>query len=322
MKPCHLVLNLLMFLLLPALSACSGGQTKKPVPDSITSPEKLLNRGTHMYQNNNYLKAINDFEKALLQYRSIDHQTGIAKSMLNIAKSLMAINNNQLASQYLLKAESIINQASLDELKDHLHLLKSSLAIKNTLYEQALEELDPLLSSKNTSIKLAALKNRTKISFLKESNDKQQWLDKYRAMQKLSPENTASHQASIYRFKAELANDAKHKLELLSLSLAISRELADRPAIAASLTQSAQIDFIAEDIIDAEDKYLRALFIRHQLGDVTNSMLILQQLQEIYTRTNSAKLKQTQHWLDKISSNDLSNWNQLFSDFENYPTIK
>jgi tetratricopeptide (TPR) repeat protein len=322
MKPCHPVLYLLFFLLLPALSACSGGQTKKPVPDSITSPEKLLNRGTHMYQNNDYMKAINDFEKALLQYRSIDHQTGIAKSMLNIAKSLMAINNNQLASQYLLKAESIINQASLDELKDHLHLLKSSLAINNTLYEQALEELGPLLNSNSTSIKLAALKNRTRIAFLKDTDDKQAWLDKYSSLQKLNPENTASHQANIYRFEAELASDPKHKLELLSQSLAISRELADRPAIAASLTQSAQINFLAEDISDAEDKYLRALFIRHQLGDVKNSMLIMQQLQKIYTVTNSSRLKQTEHWLGKISNNDLSNWDQLFSGFENYPTIK
>jgi len=71
------------------ITACSGGPPEKPPLDSITSPAKLLDQGVSAYNNNNYAKAIHDFEKALLQYRSIDNQPGIASSCLNLAKTYM-----------------------------------------------------------------------------------------------------------------------------------------------------------------------------------------------------------------------------------------
>ncbi len=314
--------KLLLVLLVILQYACASVEVEKPVPASISSPENLLNTGIEQYNNNNYQKAIQLFERALLQYRSIDNQTGIAKSTLNLAKSLMAINNNKPAAQYLLKAEAVIKQASLNELNEHLYLLESTLAIKQGLYISALQKLEPLLSSNNANIKLAALKNRTKISFLENAEDRQQWLSKYKNELKRSTEKKPSHQAIIYRFKAELTEPAKTKLELLQQSLAISRKLADRPAIAATLTQSAAVDMTTENFRDAEDKYLRALFIRHQLGDVKNSQIILQQLQTIYTVTGNARKNLTAYWLNRIENNKLADWEQLYNDFETYPVIQ
>ena len=321
MKSHRYIFKFILWLTILALFACSAGPAEKPQAVSFSSPTKLLNNGVHHYNNNNYPKAIDDFEKALLQYRSIDNQQGIANSCLNLAKTYMAINNNQTASEYLLIASRIIKQASLNELNDHLHLLNSSLAINKTLYDSALQELQPVLNSENSTAQLAALKNRNRIAFIRNDDDKQQWLEKYKTQQQKHPENTSSHLARILRFEAELSENEKDKIELLTQSLAISRSLADRTAIAANLTQWASIDIDTKRYLEAEDKYSRALFIRHQLGDVKNSLMILQQLGVVYVATNNNKQILVESWINKLSNHDLSNWQRLFSDFETYPMI-
>jgi tetratricopeptide (TPR) repeat protein len=301
------------------LVGCSGGPDEKPVSDSISSPAKLLDNGIYHYSINNYPKAINQFEKALLQYRSIDNQAGIANSCLNLAKTYMAINNNQLAAEYLVKADVIIENASLDDMNEHLSLLKSSLAINNALYDQALLELDQVLTSKNAQIKLAALKNRNVIAFAKNDTDKKQWLEKYKSLQTSHPENTQSHAARILRFEAETTVDTEKQVELLTRSLSISQNLATRTAIAATLAQWAEVNIEMQQYDQAEDKYLRALFIRHQLSDVKNSLLILKQLQIVYAKTDKEKAALASGWASKLSNHELSDWDQLFSDFETFP---
>ncbi len=314
--PCVFLLGLL------GLSACSSGPAEKPLASSITSPAQLLDRGIQQYNENNYQKAIIYFEKALFQYRSIDNQTGIVQCSLNLAKSLMAFNNNQLASEYLGKAESIIEQEGLDQFDDHLSLLKSSLAIKNADHEQALQELTSTLNSTNSATQLAAIKNRTKIAFLKDDSDKKLWLEKYKLLQKKYPDGSASHLARIYRFEAELTNDEENKTKLLTKSLTISQHRAARTAIAATLTQWSDIDVKANKYEQAKDKSLRALLIRHQLGDVKNSIAILEQLKTIYSVTDKEMQKRAEAWITKLSNNQLNDWEMLFSDFDNYPSAR
>lgn len=321
MKSPH-ILRYGILLLASMLVGCSGGPDEKPVSDSISSPAKLLDNGIYHYSINNYPKAISQFEKALLQYRSIDNQAGIANSCLNLAKTYMAINNNQLAAEYLVKADVIIENASLDDMSEHLSLLKSSLAINNALYDQALLELDQVLTSKNAQIKLAALKNRNVIAFAKNDTDKKQWLEKYKSLQTSHPENTQSHAARILRFEAETTVDTEKQVELLTRSLSISQNLATRTAIAATLAQWAEVNIEMQQYDQAEDKYLRALFIRHQLSDVKNSLLILKQLQIVYAKTDKEKAALASGWASKLSNHELSDWDQLFSDFETFPGAK
>lgn len=304
------------------LSACSGGPAEKPLSDSLTSPAKLLDQGIYHYNNNNYPNAIRDFKKALLQYRSIDSQPGIANSCLNLAKTYMAINNNQTAAEYLNRASSVIEQAQLTQLDEHLHLLNSSLAINNELYDHALQELSTVLASNNTTIKLAALKNRTYIAYIRDDSDKRQWLDQYKKLQSSNPENTSSHLARILRFEAEATDDENKKIKLLSQSLSISQNHAARTAIAVTLTQWADIDIANERYDEAEDKSLRALFIRHQLGDVKNSIVLLKQLKAIYSSTDNKKAALTTDWINKLSAHEFNDWESLYSDFETYPIIR
>lgn len=319
MPPHHHSFNIIVSLFIAMLSACSGGPAEKPLSDSLTSPAKLLDQGIYHYNNNNYPNAIRDFEKALLQYRSIDNQPGIANSCLNLAKTYMAINNNQTATEYLNRASSVIEQAQLTQLDEHLHLLNSSLAINNELYDHALQELSTVLASNNTTIKLAALKNRTYIAYIRDNTDKRQLLEQYKKLQSSNPENTSSHLARILRFEAEATDDENKKIKLLSQSLSISQNHAARTAIAATLTQWADIDIANERYDEAEDKSLRALFIRHQLGDVKNSIVLLKQLKAIYSSTDNKKAALTTDWIDKLSAHEFNDWESLYSDFETYP---
>jgi tetratricopeptide (TPR) repeat protein len=314
--------RLLLCLLFSLFSACSSGPAEKPLPEAITSPAYLLDQGVQHYRENNYAKAIDDFEQALNQYRSIDDQTGIANSCLNLANSYMALNNNATAAAYLMRANIVIEQASLTGLDDYLRLLYSSLAINNALYDEAQKEVTQVLGSEDPETQLAALQNRTVIAFAKNDDDKKQWLDQYRTLQQSHAEIAESHAARILRFEAELADEESRKKDLLSDSLTISRKLADRPAIAATLMQWAEMNVAAENLTDAEDKYLRALFIRHQLGDVKNTLLILEKLQAIYVITNNEKQQQAAVWIAKLSASDLAGWQQLFSDFDTYPVSK
>ena len=315
----HYIFRLLVSLSATMLIACSSGPAEKPVAESFSSPARLLDQGIYNYNNNNYADAIDKFEKALLQYRSIDNQPGIANSCLNLATAYMAINNNHIAAQYLVRADSIIKQSSLDGLNEHLSLLKSSLAINEGLYHHAVQELDEVLDSDDTTIKLAALKNRTTIAFLRSDNDRIQWLEKYRVLQEQDPGNHLSHSARILRFEADASDDKEQRVSLLANSLAISQALANRTAIAATLTQWASLDRDENRFQDAEDKYLRALFIRHQLGDVKSSLSILEQLLLVYTETDDEKAVPTGDWINRLENNNLSSWDALILDLDNYP---
>ncbi|VAW51497.1 hypothetical protein MNBD_GAMMA05-2093 [hydrothermal vent metagenome] len=309
---------LTLCLLTMLLAACSG-TSKKPLPVSITSPDNFLNQGVSQHNNNDYPIAIRLFKKALKQYRSIDNQSGIAISCMNIAKSYMASNHNNAAQQYLNKASSIINAAQLKKLEDHLNLLKSSLAIKNQSYAQAIQLLKILLVSKNTNIKLAALKNRTLISFNQQDENRQSWLNEYKILQSENSLNTNSHLARILRFEAELTDSESKKVALLTQSLSVSRKLANRTAIAANLTQWANLDVQKKRFKEAEDKLLRALFIRHQIGDKENSLALLKQLNLIYMESNNYKQTYAKIWIEKLTQDQLIDWDQLFSKFETYP---
>jgi tetratricopeptide (TPR) repeat protein len=312
--------KLFLSLLACTLFACSTGPQEKPVSESFSSPARLLDQGISQYNLNNYPEAIDQFEKALLQYRSIDNQAGIASSCLNLAKTHMAINHNQLAAEYLLRANTVIEKASLTELNGYLYLLRSSLAINNGMYDQAIHDSGKVLDDKDTAIKLAALKNRTNIAFLRNDSDRQQWLQKYKALQENHPDNR-SHAARILRFEAEASNDAGEKVTLLSQSLAISHELGNRTAIAATLTQWAHLELAEKQPEDAEDKYLRALFIRHQLGDVKNTLAILKQLHLVYDETDQTKAELSAEWIKKLGNGQLSDLDTLLTDLDNYPNI-
>jgi len=176
------------------------------------------------------------------------------------------------------------------------------------------------INSINPTMQLAALKNRTYIAFTQNSDDRTQWLEKYKTLQQENTSETSSHLARILRFEAELESNSNASEEKLLESLQISRQRADRPAIAATLLQMAQLDIEIKNYQQAEDRLLRALLIRHQLGDVKSTFILLEQLQTVYTETGDSKAKLTKKWIDRLHAKELDDWDILFADFDPYPS--
>lgn len=304
--------------LLTVLHGCSSGPVEDTPPQPISAAEELLHQGIQQYRDNDFAAANKSFQRALIQYRSFDQREGVATSLMNLARVNMAVNHNMDAERYLADATSIIESDAIHTLEQHLDLLRSTLALKQGHLDQASTLLDKVLDTKDPALRLAALKNRTTLAFTSNSTDKARWLERYR---QASNQDMArdSHAARILRFDAELASTIAEKRALLNRSLDISRSNADRLAIAAALTQWGNAESEEAEHMEAEDKYLRALFIRHRLGDVESCIILLNALDQQYRVTGNSRQEKTQQWIRRLDEGDLSHWQQLYEDFESFP---
>jgi hypothetical protein len=112
--------------------------------------------------------------------------------------------------------------------------------------------------------------------------------------------------------------------QYLQQSLAISKTLADKPAIAAALEQWGDNERDAQQYNDAENRYLRALYIRHALGDITTTKNLLSKLSEIYQLEKNSvhnaeltdKAKAANRWIEKIDNHDLTGWQDMMQAFD------
>ena len=317
------------------LSACASGPAQQPRPELVTTPETLLQRGIKDFKENDLVEANRNFEQALLLYRSIDDPEGIMQSCLNLAKLNTVVSNHERAAIYLERAEQTARANTLPGYDQHIAILRSSLLIRQGETATAADMLTQALESGDSTIRLAALKNRTVIAFSGKGTDRTQWLQRYRN-ENAAAGNRPSHRARILRFDAELADDPDVQRSLLKQALAISRQATDSLAIAATLTQwgdmitggamimGGDVALTGDDLKAAEDLYLRALFIRHQFGDPVNTSRLLEKLQVVYTRMDSdnrsaTRLDRTHYWLNRIGQDQLADWPQLMADFDYYP---
>lgn len=327
---------LFMAAVLFLLSACSGGAPEKPRPASIVQPELLLQRGITYYNDNNFRDADTRFVEALGYYRSIDNPDGITRSCLNLAKTSMAVNDTARAAAYLDRARHVAKANDLDVYDDHIAILGSSLSIRQGELVQAATLLTHALTSPDATTRLAALKNRTVVAFLNDDDDRQRWLERYRE-ENSSSGNRPSHRARILRFDAELAGSSERMDSLLKQALELARGIPDKPAIAATLTQWGDTDsgHMHPDVTSpdedafarAEDRYLRALYIRHKLGDRFSTVNLLEKLESLYARHSdtqvdsdgAGKLERTRYWQNRIRQDKPVDWPALIDDFDTYP---
>jgi Tfp pilus assembly protein PilF len=311
------------------LSACASGPAEQPRPELVTTPESLLQRGIKHFRDNDLVEANRNFQQALQLYRSIDDPDGIMRSCLNLAKLNTAVNNDERAAIYLDRAAQTARTNTLPGYDQHIAILRSTLLIRQGETATAADMLADALQSADSTTRLAALKNRTVIAFTDNDTDRTQWLQRYRT-ENTAAGNRPSHRARILRFDAELAEDLDDQDSLLKQALAVSRQETDSLAIAATLTQwgdiimGGDIALASDDLKAAEDRYLRALFIRHQFGDRTNTSRLLEKLQLVYTRQApdgdaTRRLDRTRYWLDRIGQNQLADWPQLMADFDYFP---
>lgn len=294
-------------------TACVSGPDEKQ-PEAIEAANNALSSGVNNYNKSQYELASSYFKNALRDFRSIDHQHGIASSCLNLSKTHLTTGNIETAEAYLQQAQRIIQQESLVQLVDHLRIIQSSIAIENNQLEHASKILAPLLQNDiNNAFTLAAIQNRTRIAHASENkDDARHWTNSFEQKIK-SISGSKTHKARLARFKANLSEDAEIQNKHLSEALSIYRNKTNRPGIAATLQQWAEILIHQKQIEAAKDKLQRALYIRQSLQDRKKSLKILNSLGKI---SNDAVIN---IWIEKLKDRNFKQWDEFTSTFNRFP---
>jgi tetratricopeptide (TPR) repeat protein len=277
------------------LSACSGVSDTRPEP--IRKSEYFLEHGVSAFENSDYVAASDFLRKALAHYRSIDDTTGALLSRINLAETALAAGNFTAAAEQVTAAESLSLLPEHQEYRPRLTLLQAQIQWRQQQRDEALQLLARLLPEfdeeqrsrgKGNLLLLGATTLRTDIAFstLDSSPDEARlWLQRLSLMLSSSEERTPLHHARLLRFEAELAyhdNATQQALQKLEEALQLYREAAARPAIAATLTESARLLMAMEQWQEAEAQLQRALYIRLWIMDRSGTSELLELLQSVY----------------------------------------
>ncbi len=294
-------------------AGCVSGPDDRQ-PEAIEAANNALSNGVSNYGKSKYELATSYFKNALRDFRSIDHQYGIASSCLNLSKTYISIGNIELADAYFKQAQRIIQRDNIKQLDDHLRIIESSIAIENNQLAQAKETLAPLLQNdSNNAFTLAAVQNRTRIAHAENNNDEAtQWTNTFEQKIKSSSSNQ-KHKARLARFKANLSDNKETQNKHFGEALNIYRSETNRPGIAATLQEWANILIKQKKTEAAKDKLQRALYIRQSLQDRKNSLKILNSLAQI---SDNSK---TGIWIDKLQNKQFKQWEEFVAVFNWFP---
>lgn len=302
-----------------SLAACSGISDTRP--DVLRSSERLLERGVNAYHNSDYVGATDFFSRALTHYRSIDHRQGMLFSHINLAESALAMGQHSGAGKHLLEATSLAHELDDIEQQHRTALLQAQLAWRQSQADHARQILHALLappeqgSKHSDTLQLAALALRCEIAFSDADADgAEQWLQGFEQAIKRSSEATPQHQARLLRFQAQqLQRQGEHEQAdtLREAALAIYRETAQRPAVAATLTEQGQSLLIRQRHAEAEDRLQRALYIRIWMLDRHNSRKLLEQLAQVQAlQGKDEAASQSRDYAQRIQHNS-ADWQAL-----------
>lgn len=291
------------------LAGCVGSPA--PVQER-SDAEKLQASGVRLYNDGDYRKALPRFKQALHQHRVVDDEHGIITSSINIARTYLDMGDSQSARQWADKAASLLQGSQLNSgLKHNLSLLSARIHIKDKSYNSASKVLDGINGNQSAATQLQLLRLRTEIAF---ANDKDRELHtkNYETATKSSAASNDIHKSRANRFRAKLEQDTDSKNRYYSKALELARQSRKQGVIAATLQDW------ANDIDEgAQDRLLRALYIRASNHDVANTRQVLVQLQKIAGDTPS---KQTiDYWKNKLEETGFNYWGNLVRDFETFP---
>ena len=300
------------------LSGCFA--RKDTCPEIIRTSERLMERGVDAHASGDYVNAIEHFTLALARYRSIDHRQGMLFSHLNLAETTLASNRLDAAVRHIDEADVLSLELSHHDIIQRVALLKARQYWSQQQSCKALLQLEGLLptfdardhsESMPDKLQLAALSLRTDIAFasLQENPEEAElWLQRLQQAIQMAQPVDPRHYARQQRFEARLAawkNQPDLALSLLDEALATYRRKALRPAIAATLVEAAQINWMSHSLDHAEQLLQRALFIRVWMMDRNNAREILEMLSELYKQMgDEARASQSQHLSEAIIDHD------------------
>jgi tetratricopeptide (TPR) repeat protein len=276
------------------LYAC--GSKPMPQPAAVTNSRDAMSLGMQAYADNRYLEARGYFERALVQYRSVDNLEGQLDALVDLADSALGQGEYAAARTYLANADSTLVNGKFAIIAKHIALLNAYADMQAGDNAQASTRFDKLLADPGTStdIQQAALFGRTQVAFDLNAADTDQWLDKLGAALGKNPDAISS--ARYQRLQALAARkhgDIQQATTLYQSALDSYRSSYYRPGIAATLEEWADLSMAQNDWVGAHDRLHRALDIRLWMYDRTHSEKDFEKLSQTDTKLgNDAASKQ------------------------------
>lgn len=315
----------LLLLATALLCGCSGVSDTRP--EVIRTSERYLQQGVEAYGNSNYVSATDLFTKALAQYRSIDDPQGILISRINLAETAMAAGSYTAVKHQLKEAEHVVTTVGGNEYLPRLELLWAQSYWHEKEGEKALKAVQPLLPGFDAdqhpdvlpdTLVLSAIMLRTDIAFANIDNDDSSaklWLRRLGLAFARTSDTTPLLEARLKRFKAQWAlhqGDLMQADDLFAAALTAYRKAAVRPAIAATLNESARVAIQRKQWAIAEDRLVRALFIHVWILDRIGSAATLDQLSTLYmAEGNQDAANQATDWARHIRERKATDWRGL-----------
>jgi tetratricopeptide (TPR) repeat protein len=276
-------------LLLTALLAACGS---KPIsqPAVLTNSRDAMSLGMQAYDDNRYLEARGYFERALVQYRSVDNLDGQLDALVDLADSALGQGEYPSARIYLADADGILAEGDFVAIAPHVTLLHAYADMQAGDHAQAAARLDKLLADPGVSadIHQAALFARTQTAFDLGAADTDQWLV---WLVRLGKTPNATGNPRYLRLQALAAlqrGDTQQAVHLYRSSLDDYRNMYYRPGIAATLEEWANLSITQNDWADAHDRLHRALQIRLWMYDRTHSVKDLETLSQVDAKLGNA----------------------------------
>ncbi len=300
-------------LLALVLSACASLPEPDTTPSAYREADELLNQGVASYRHYRYRKSLPLFQQALRLYRRSDLPEGIAKSCLNLARVMLAQQRYTQAGIYLDRAQAALDDEPHNTLRAHLHIQRAQWHLAAQRFEAARDALAPVLDHPgHAGIHLAALQTRTAIAFASGDDDRADWLQRYR---RAVGERDDHHRGRLLRFEARLTASGPRRTALLLAALHHYRRQAN-PAGAAAVLQELAVEDLAENRLrEADNRLLRALYIRQQLRHRRHSLDLLRLLRK--TRAGDAGRIDT--WIERLTASRPLDWDDFQQAFDPFP---
>ncbi|MGH8371218.1 MAG: hypothetical protein ACRETO_00620 [Gammaproteobacteria bacterium] len=277
-----------------------------PQPAVVTNSGDAMSLGMQAYADNRYLEARGYFERALVQYRSVDNLEGQLDALVDLADSALGQGEYAAARTYLANADSALVNGKFAIIAKHVALLNAYADMQAGDNAQASTRLDKLLADPGTStdIQQAALFGRTQVAFDLNAADTDQWLDKLGAALGKNPAAISS--ARYQRLQALAARkhgDIQQATTLYQSALNSYRSSYYRPGIAATLEEWADLSMAQNDWVGAHDRLHRALDIRLWMYDRTHSEKDFEKLSQTDAKLgNDAASKQDLQLADYLKN--------------------
>ncbi|HEX6549250.1 MAG TPA: tetratricopeptide repeat protein [Gammaproteobacteria bacterium] len=286
------------------LTACGS----KPLPQAatVTSSRDAMSLGMQAYADNRYLEARNYFERALIQYRSVDDRNGQLDALVDLADSALGQGEYATARTYLANADSILASGTFTTIAPHVALLHAYADLQAGEHTGAAARLDKLLADSKlpADIRQAALFARTQTAFDVDAADSAQWLDKLgRSLGKHADAIGSARYQRLQALAARKHGDLQNAAALYQDALDEYRKNYYRPGIAATLEEWADMSVTQQDWNGADGRLHRALDIRLWMYDRTHSVKDLENLSQVDAKLgNAAAAKQDAELADYLKN--------------------